>query len=86
MEELNDRFARAVNYVRSQRKIGIEMGLAISNAAKEYEVDMTELAREIAKLASEAKAASIKAREEKRKSNFAKWQARDDKKYGWMNN
>lgn len=85
MEELKSRFLKAVEYVRFQRKIRVDIGLAISNAAKQFEVDQTELAREMAKLATEAKAERIKAREDARKARLARWQKTDDSRYKWMN-
>jgi len=82
MEEFESRLKKAVEYVKFQRKMRIDMGLAISNASTLHEVDRTALAQKMAKLAAEAKAKRIKDKADAKAARFAKWQAIDDKRYG----
>ena len=85
-EDWNIRLKQAIDYVRSQRKMGIEIALAIDNASKIHDIDRTVLARKISALAKTAKIANIAARKATRNASFAKWGAADKKRYDWMNN
>ncbi len=82
MADFKTRLIEAVKYVKCQRKIGIDIGLAISNASIECDVDRTQLAQEMSRLAAEVKAARIKARADAKAARFANWHAIDARRYG----
>lgn len=83
-DNVNKRFEQAIQRVRELRKF-MDFGLAVTNAASEFEVDRAALAKEISKLATAAKAEKKRKKEEAKQQRLAKWKEADDRRYGWMN-
>lgn len=80
-DNFDDRLKSAISSVFSQVKGGKGFGLAISNAASEFSIDRSFLAKSVQ---------GKKKKKTKRPPNFIpksvspEWRAADERRYGWL--